>query len=379
MTSKVEWKRDGDQRDAIHMIVQALVEGKVVALPSETNYLLAASCLKPEAAERVASYASGVLGSGLSLVMRTPDEALDYCPQISPVAARLVGRGMPGPLIVELPCDDASSLAQQVPRPLLEQLTSGSNHLGLRVPAHEAIEQTMRLMRGPIVVADLMADGNVAATAAAADKASPDHCNFLVDDGDAHFSAPATRVRVTGNDCKLLTAGAVERQKLLQLSQMAILVVCTGNTCRSPMAGAILKDMLRKKLELSSEDENPFFVGTAGISAFPGSPASPNAKVAMKQRGLSLADHSSSPVTQHTIEQADWVLAMTQSHRAAIVDAMPEIASKVHLVSGGKGDVSDPFGGSQAVYDACADQIEGFLGTWVDRVDTSWLPQWQFD
>lgn len=379
MTSKVEWKRDGDQRDAIHMIVQALVEGKVVALPSETNYLLAASCLKPDAAAQVASYASGVLGSGLSLVMRGPNEALDYCPQISPIGARLVGRGMPGPLIVELPSDDASSLAQQIAPSLLKQLTSSTSHLGLRVPAHDAIEQTMRLMRGPIVVADLVAGGNVAASAEAAEQASPEECSFLVDDADAHFSASATRVRVDGNQCKVLTAGAVSHEKLMQLSQMTILVVCTGNTCRSPMAGAILMDLLRNKFQVPSDAPSPVFVGTAGISAFPGSPASPNAKVAMKQRGLSLADHSSSPVTQHAIDQADWVLAMTQSHRAAIIDAMPEIAAKVHLVSAGNGDVSDPFGGSQAVYDACADQIEGFLGTWVDRVDPSWLPQWHFD
>ncbi len=97
----------------------------------------------------------------------------------------------------------------------------------------------------------------------------------------------------------------------------------------------------------------------------------------MGSRGLKLQSHQSKPVTERSLRQADLVLTMTGSHRAAIVDRFPEIADKVHLLSGGGGDVSDPFGGSESVYSACADQIEGYLDRWVEQLDEEWFPQWK--
>lgn len=380
MASRFEWNKDGDQRDAIHMIVQALAEGKVVGLPTETSYVLAASCLKTEAAGQIAGYAANTAGATLSLIVRSGEEIRDYCPTLSPVGHRLVSRGLPGPLVVELACDDPSSLVHQLDKGLVPELLTDDKYLGLRLPSHEAIQQAMRLLRGPVIACELIHDSQVASSLQAADQASPEFCGFLVDDGNCHFAAPPSRVRIEENRCTLIESGAANADKLQRMTQLAILVVCTGNTCRSPMAGALLTNLLKEKFTAAAgKTLLPFYVGTAGISAFPGSPASQQAKVAMKRRGLNLTDHSSTPVTQHSIQQADLVLSMTQSHRAAILDAIPEAVEKVKLVSGGKGDVSDPFGGSQAVYDACADQIEGFLTDWVEQVDRSWIPEWKFD
>jgi protein-tyrosine phosphatase len=94
------------------------------------------------------------------------------------------------------------------------------------------------------------------------------------------------------------------------------------------------------------------------------------------QRGLSLQEHQSHSVTAHSLQQADLILTMTRAHRAGIVELMPEVAGKVHLVSGGSSDVSDPFGGSEAVYSACAEQIDRFLDQWLERLDDSVFPVW---
>ena len=50
-----------DPRDAVHRAVQALVEGKVVALPTETVYIAAASALSETAVERLTALRSGQL------------------------------------------------------------------------------------------------------------------------------------------------------------------------------------------------------------------------------------------------------------------------------------------------------------------------------
>ena len=166
----------------------------------------------------------------------------------------------------------------------------------------------------------------------------------------------------------------------MRLGQLMILLVCTGNTCRSPMAEAMLRDKMERRFagRLRS-GAVPFVVASAGLSAFPGGAASPEAITAMKERSLDLNQHQSQPLTERALEQADLVLTMTGNHRAAIVDQMPQYAEKVHLLSGSNADVSDPFGGSQAVYSECAAQIDGYLDGWIDRLDDSWFPQWQSD
>ncbi|MEZ6138454.1 MAG: hypothetical protein R3C53_26525, partial [Pirellulaceae bacterium] len=113
-------------------------------------------------------------------------------------------------------------------------------------------------------------------------------------------------------------------------------------------------------------------------SAFPGGPASPEAISVIKSHGLSLLDHQSRAVTERGLRHADMVLTMTASHRAAIVDRFPEMAGKVHLFSGSTNDVSDPFGGSEAVYAACAKQIQGYVEQWIDQFEESWFPNWEW-
>ncbi len=376
--SMIDWK-DGDQRDTVHLIVQALTEGKVVALPTESSYLLCASGLNTDAAQSVAEYAN-TLSSRLSLIARGTGEILDYCPEISPVARRIVQRGMPGPIALNLSADERS-LVSALGNELAGHLREG-DQLSIRLPAHPAVLDVMRLLKGPVIAAEISSEQGVATSANDAAKAAGDACSFVVDDGPTHFGAAATAISVESNQCKLEVPGVVDNERLWQLSQLTILIVCTGNTCRSPMAQVILDSLLRKKFSLPPQNgplSGAVFVASAGVSAFPGSPASQGARTAAKIRGLSLAAHQSSPVTRHSVEHADFVFAMTGTHRSAILQAMPEAASKVRLISGGTGDVSDPFGGDQAIYDSCADQIEGYLQTWVNSVDPSWLPQWQFD
>ncbi len=59
---------------------------------------------------------------------------------------------------------------------------------------------------------------------------------------------------------------------------MKILFVCTGNTCRSPMAQGLFRNMAPEH-ECSS----------AGLSALPGQPASPQAAACCKELGVDIS------------------------------------------------------------------------------------------
>ncbi|QDV25688.1 arsenate reductase/protein-tyrosine-phosphatase family protein [Aureliella helgolandensis] len=379
MPSNLDWKSSDDPRDAVHIIVQSLAEGGLVVLPCETSYMLFASGLNADAVGRLLDWHGSEREEGTAcLMLRSPQEALDYVPDISKVAARMVNRGWPGPLCLQLPSVGATSLAHALPESVRDALLVKQRFLPMRVSAHAAIAHAMRLLPGPLVAmplcnakGEVVCDGQEVASLAA-------DVNLIVDDGQTHFCGPATTVRVEGNRCELLEAGVVDLEKLNRLSQLVVLFICTGNSCRSPMAEVMFKHLLAERFpEIAARQPIPFAIGSAGLSAFPGGPASPEAVRVMQNRGLSLTRHQSQTATEHALRQADLVLTMTNSHRRAIVDRLPNLAENTRLLSGSNHDVSDPFGGPESVYAACADQMEGFLNDWVTVLKESWFPEWQ--
>jgi protein-tyrosine-phosphatase len=143
---------------------------------------------------------------------------------------------------------------------------------------------------------------------------------------------------------------------------LRILIVCTGNTCRSPMAEALLKQKVKE-----TEYSDRILVLSAGIFAG-GDPASPEACRAMAARGLVLEEHTSRQLSPQFVQAANLILTMTDSHKRKVLSMVPAAADKTFILTefaGERGDVGDPFGGSAAMYEACARQIQTLL-------DKSW-------
>lgn len=378
MANLFDWSSEDDNRDLVHTVVQALVEGKLVVLPAETAYHVFASALNPDAVREVQRLSAEKLVGPPSIFLRAPKESLDYAPEMSPVAIRAVNRGWPGPLILELPINSEASLAKKLPESVLDFLSPKRDFLAQRVGAHVAIREAMQLMAGPLVAAPMISsNADCIFKGSDAGERIGSNVALVVDDGATHYKGFATAVRVDSNTCSVVTDGVLDAQKLDQLFQLIILLVCTGNTCRSPMAEVILRDLMQKKFPEPMDGKRPAaHIASAGLSAFPGGPASEEAQRVAKKRGLCLNSHQSRSVTERSLRHADLVLTMTRSHRAAILERLPEYAYKVSLLSDNE-DISDPFGGSESLYSDCADQIEANLQQWVSRVEETWLPHWQ--
>jgi protein-tyrosine phosphatase len=81
----------------------------------------------------------------------------------------------------------------------------------------------------------------------------------------------------------------------------------------------------------------------------------------MLHNGLNLKGHVAQPLSSHLARHADLILTMTNGHREAIVAQWPSTADRVHVLGTDQLDISDPIGGSLAVYRKCAQQIEDQL------------------
>jgi protein-tyrosine-phosphatase len=146
-----------------------------------------------------------------------------------------------------------------------------------------------------------------------------------------------------------------------------VLVVCTGNTCRSSMAAVMLADLLR------SQGIGDVEVDSAGVAAFPGQPASEEARQVMAELGLDLKGHRAKLLTEELASQADLILTMTSAHKRA-VEALTEDVPVFTLgeFAGGDEELADPFGQGIDAYRSAAGKIRELLVKTVDRLENFW-------
>ncbi len=349
MVRILDWKRSDDTRDIVHVVVQALAEEKLVLVPSETTYLLLASALSTHAVNALMEFSGRNTERRPSLLLRSSSEAADYVPGLTRVGHRMACRGWPGPLAIEFPVDQKQSLCARLPAAVQTQILGPDGFATYQVPAHQAITEVLQLLPGPVVSVPLMnSQGQpLVDVSSSADLQSKASVAYIVDDGPTHFGGLPTVVRVDGHTCQLTSPGVLEPNVLIGLGQLVVLLVCTGNTCRSPMAETLLRHELSNRFKslFSPGQPPPVVAVSAGLSAYPGGSASPEAVTVMQSRGLSLKDHQSRPLTQRLLKQADLVLTMTSSHRQAILGRWPEAAQKTYLLSKNGRDVADPYGG----------------------------------
>ncbi len=131
-----------------------------------------------------------------------------------------------------------------------------------------------------------------------------------------------------------------------------ILFVCTGNSCRSVMAEGLLK----KYIEPRGKN---FTIGSAGINALDGYPATLETLKVLELEGVDMSDHRSRRLTYDMVHLADRIYVMEEVHRQSIIKLVPEAASKIsllgdfapgHVAHAGHSDIPDPIRMSDSFY-----------------------------
>ncbi len=356
--------------DAVREASEVLRGGGLVAFPTETVYGLGARADHPGAMERLRAVKSREGGKAFTVHIASREDAKQFVPQLTGMAARLARKGWPGPITLILDVEHPES------SPIMKGRNGAvaaaiyyDNTIGLRCPDDPLAQGMLRTVEAPVVAASANPAGEPAPLSGEdVLKRLDGAIDLVVDAGRTKYAKPSTIVRVTDRSFEVIREGVYDSGSIARLSTVRILFVCSGNTCRSPMAAHWARHMLAERLGCRPEDlsDRGVTVVSAGTSGGIGG-ASPFAAEVMAKRGVDLSGHTSTALNSEMIHQADYVFAMTRAHRDAILRMSPMSESKVRLLLDDD-DVSDPMGGTSEDYERGALTIERGLRARLQEV-----------
>lgn len=102
-----------------------------------------------------------------------------------------------------------------------------------------------------------------------------------------------------------------------------VLTVCTGNICRSPAVERLLAAGLAGGFRGGPTGPGGVEVASAGTRAVVGAPMSPQMAALVAGRGVPADAFAARQLQESVVREADLVIALTRAHRSAVVELVP--------------------------------------------------------
>ena len=188
--------------ETIAVAARLILSGEPVAVPTETVYGLAADATNAEAVARI--YEAKGRPNFNPLIVHVPDIAsAESIGEFEEEARALAEQYWPGPLTLVVPMRADAGIASLV--------TAGLTTIGLRVPAHAAMQALLRAVGRPLAAPSANASGSISPTRAEhVLKSLRGRIPMIIDGGATERGLESTIVAATGGPLRLLRPGPIQ-------------------------------------------------------------------------------------------------------------------------------------------------------------------------
>jgi len=195
----------GTSVEDIREAARLVLEGRLIAYPTDTVYGLGCNPFDVDAVDRLVRAKERVKGS-LPILVSSLAEA-KRVGEINEKSAALASKFWPGPLTLVVPT--RSSLPAKV--------TDNSQLVGLRIPNHETTRRLIQESGGAIVGTSANISGHRSlSTAQEVLTELGGRIDLVLDGGPTQLGRESTVVKVIGDEITVLREGAISREDILK-------------------------------------------------------------------------------------------------------------------------------------------------------------------
>lgn len=189
----------------IHKAQQLLRQGKLVAIPTETVYGLAADATNVTAVSRIYEAKNRPSFDPLIVHLHDVSQVEDYCRDVPEIFHRLYQKFSPGPVTYIL------KKTERIP----DLVTSGHNTVGIRFPQHPLTRDLLKESQLPLAAPSANPFGYISPTSAAhVEEQLGRKVHYILDGGFSKIGIESTIIDLSNETPRVLRLGGLELEEL---------------------------------------------------------------------------------------------------------------------------------------------------------------------
>lgn len=186
-----------------------LLQGKVVGIPTETVYGLAASMYQPDAVKRIFDIKNRPVSNPLILHVADLESLEPLVKEIPPQALQLAAALWPGPLTMVF------NRSERVP----DIITGGQSTVAIRIPAHPLTLELLQTVKQPLAAPSANKYNYISpVTATAVEEMLGEEIPYILDGGPCQKGIESTIVAFRNGELQLLRQGAYTEMELRKVT-----------------------------------------------------------------------------------------------------------------------------------------------------------------